>query len=105
MLVLRLTGFIPPVVHCISGLDCCCRIQLEGSNYHAMSDARIAVSWRRWQNTYFTIQETLGARLHRLSTVVDWPAGTLEKIPVGWTAGAGDIWAARTASTLNKLTN
>jgi len=37
--------------------------------------------------------------------VVDWPAGTPGKIPVGWTAGAGDIWAARAASTLNKLTN
>src|SRR6218665_3280857 len=40
-----------------------------------------------------------------LLTVVDWPAGTLGKIPVGRTAGAGDIWAARTVSTLNKLTN
>src|SRR6218665_1027456 len=33
------------------------------------------------------------------SSVVDWPAGTPGKIPVGWTTGAGDIWAARAAST------
>src|SRR6218665_1027405 len=40
-----------------------------------------------------------------MAAVVDWPAGTPGKIPVGRTAGAGDIWAATAASTLNKLTN
>ena len=37
--------------------------------------------------------------------VVDWPAGTPGKIWVGRTAEAVNIWAAKAASTLNKLTN
>jgi len=40
-----------------------------------------------------------------IGPVVDWTAGTPGKIPVDRTAGAGDIWATRAASTLNKLTN
>src|SRR6218665_709899 len=46
-----------------------------------------------------------GGRMHGPFPVVDGPAGTPGKIPVGRTAGAGDIWAARAASTLNKLAN
>src|SRR6218665_3119830 len=54
-----------------------------------MSDARVAVSWRRCQNTYFTIQETLEARLHRLSGVkvpkatgVLWPTKFILTVPL-----------------------
>src|SRR6218665_3151230 len=89
ILVLRLRCFIPPLVDSISDLDCCCWKQREGSSYRAMSDARVAVSWRRCQNTYFTIQETLGARLHRLSGVkvpkatgVMWPTKFILTVPL-----------------------
>ena len=49
-------------------------------------------------------REALHARRGFKAPVVDWPAGTPGRIQVGRTAGAGDIWTARAASTLNKLT-
>jgi len=71
-----------------------------------MSDARVAVSWRRCQNTYFTIQETLEARLHRLSGVkvpkatgVLWPTKFILTVPLlarlsGMDGARADTWQA-----------
>ena len=53
----------------------------------------------------FSLDPQLKRAMPQPGSVVDWPAGTPGKIPVGRTAGAGDILAARAASTLNKLTN
>ena len=49
--------------------------------------------------------ETVGKCIIASEAVVDWPAGTPGKIPVGRAAEAGNIWAARVASTLNNLAN
>ena len=59
-----------------------------------------------WQASKGDIAVIHSAQDQTLHPMVDWPAAkTPGKIPVGRAAGAGNIWAARAASTLNKLTN